>query len=144
MDQALEGMLRSWGYARRKINGLQPPPKSIMGKIVTWGTGASGQVREPESLEVMLNDSLIVARAIRMCLDSGLLKYMQFQVIFAHYVEHGKAYKKAQAMNISDRYYRKLKEQGKAVISPVIFDLKAEQELVTKFSNLSACYQYCA
>lgn len=115
-DNATEEALRQWGEAKRRINGRQPPPKSIMGRIATEGAGASIRGKAPPPPEVMLGTALEVGRAIRKAIDDGKLKERPYEALFLHYACKGPVKAKAGQLGVSRTIYYERLNVGKAVV----------------------------
>lgn len=125
-DNALEAALRSWGRAKRKLNGA-PPPKSIFGRISDEGNvGAAIRGKLPDPPEVMLKDALIIARAIRAAIDARTLNYDQNQALHMHYVAWGPISKKIKRLKLKRYEYFSLLNGAKAAVEPFYWSLGSE------------------
>jgi hypothetical protein len=110
----IDAKCRTWGHAKRRINGIPdldsknprhngevrteaqdgciPSGKvsSIMGRIKEEGlVGAAIHTGPAEPLEVMLGDALQVSVAIQLALTSGRMTERQYEALFSKYVIRG-------------------------------------------------------
>lgn len=130
-DQFIEDMLRTWGKARRKINGTPTPPKSIWGRIVTEGKGAAIRSHEIKTPEVMLNEALIVSRAIRQAIDDHALGYDENRALHLQYVAWCSPDIKAKAMGVRKGVFYSLLDGARNAVNPYIYRLSGEAERET-------------
>ena len=120
MIDYVDAMCRSWGYARRKINGTPPQPKSIFGKFLATEGGpvaAASRGQLPAPLEVMLDDALITARAIQLAKEKGDLNLRQYEVLYARYVMNGSRRKKIEAVGVSESYFYRVLGRSHTILS---------------------------
>ena len=101
--------LKSWGYQKRRINGRQPQPKSIMGRIMEEGPGAAIRGAGVEPLEVYLGDALEVACALRLGLSGGMLTQRHWNDAHDIYVSPEPVKRKCRRMCLSRQgYYNRM------------------------------------
>lgn len=120
-DQALDELFKTWGRCKRKVLGVPPPPRSIMGRIADEGPGASIRGPPPAPPEVMLGDGLAVAVAIILSIEDGSLKLDAHEALFTHYVTYGPDHVKARRINRWIGEYHRLLDEGRSAVAPHVW-----------------------
>jgi hypothetical protein len=126
----IDAKCRTWGYAKRRINGVPdqiPAAKrhsgelrterqdkttpagkvnSIMGRIKEEGAvGASIYTGPAQPIEVLLGDALTVAVSINFAIQAGDLTDKEYEIGYIHYVLRGPAQRKWQRLNMKRADY---------------------------------------
>lgn len=123
MDNWLESLLWEWGAAKRRVLGIPAQPSSVFGRFLATEGGpaaAASRGERPDDPEVMLNNGLLVARAIRTALDEHVLTWHQHEILTAHYVYWGPPRVKAKRMRIPQAKYFSRLDSARATIAPYV------------------------
>lgn len=133
----IEEYLVCWGQAKRKINRATYP-RSIFGRIAEEGAvGAAIRGRPPDPPEVLLGNALIVARALQICLQRGILREIHKDVLDIHYIGYGRSKDKADRLRITPNYYHKIKWLAKTALKPWILRCKTYQDKGEEYQPLT-------
>lgn len=129
-DNATDQALRAWGEAKRRINGRQPPPKSIFGRIAEeGGAGAAIRGKAPPPPEVLLGVALEVGRAKRRATDSGKLSEKQNMILDLHYIVRAPVKVKAYRLGVKRSRYYELLSGARCVIRDHLEDNSGDRTL---------------
>ena len=114
----VDAKLKCWGAAKKRINGIQKPPSSIMGRFIGgWSIKAAETSVLPCPPEVMLDDALITARAIRLAKEKGDLNLRQYEVLYARYAMNGSRRRKIEAVGVSESYFYRVLGRTHTILS---------------------------
>lgn len=118
MIEWVDEMLRTWGRAKRRINGVPElrtkdnclpsgRARSFTGRLSEGGhvVKDKDQIILVEPLEVFLGDALVVAVATKLALQDKSISEYQYELLYAHYVLRGSNRKKYKAFNMDRKDY---------------------------------------
>ena len=114
----VDARLRTWGLAKRRIEGRRPVKlkdclfesgnaRSFLGRFREGGHVGKGKglSRLVEPLECLSGDALLVSMAVRLAIQAGNIDDKQYELLFLHYVAKASNRRKMKTVNMDRKTY---------------------------------------